>query len=88
MRIGNSVEWSSVRTKLQQSAQNNMPEFIHDAKKILQTIDEDVRDLSKMEVEVRSGRRRDNALEPMLEKVNNKIKTYEKFYMIALMAKS
>jgi hypothetical protein len=88
MKINNSVEWSTVRTKLQQSAQNNMPEFIHDAKKILQTIDDDVRNLSIMEVEVRAGRRRDNALTPMLEQVNTKIKTYEKFYMIALMAKS
>ena len=88
MRIDNSVEWSKVRTKLQQSAQVNMPEFIHDAKRILQTIDEDVKNLSMMEVEVRSGRRRDNVLIPMLEQVNNKIKTYEKFYMIALMAKS
>jgi hypothetical protein len=88
MRIDNSIEWSNVRTKLYQSAHTNMPEFIHDAKRMLTNIDDEVKDLSIMEIEVRAGRRRSSAVEPILTAINNKIKTFEKFYMIALMAKS
>jgi hypothetical protein len=88
MRIDNSIEWSNVRTKLFQSAHNNMPEFIHDAKRMLTNIDDEVKQLSIMEIEVRSGRRRSSAVEPMITAINSKIKTFEKFYMIALMAKS
>jgi hypothetical protein len=88
MRIDNSIEWNIVRTKLYQSAHNNMPEFIHDAKRMLTNIDNEVKELSIMEIEVRSGRRRISAVEPIVIGINSKIKTFEKFYMIALMAKS
>ena len=86
-KIASSIEWSSVRTDLYSSAHHNIPEFNSDIFKLLKSIDEDVRVLSIMEVEVRAHRKRANSLTEQLQIVNTKIKNFQKFYMIALMSR-
>lgn len=83
-----SLDWQKIRAKLQLSAQDNIPEFRGDIRRLLHNLDEQVSALSSLEVEVRARRLRPNNLIEHVEKINKDIKAFQKYYMVALMFKS
>ncbi len=85
-QITNSLDWQTVRTKLSKS-KSNLGIFTKDIDRLLKSIDHEVTNLGKLEVIVRNTKSRssyENA-QKQLDKVNQMIKTFKKFYMIALM---
>lgn len=83
-----SLDWQSIRAKLQLSSQDNIPEFRGDIQRLLHNLDEQVSKLSSLEVEVRARRLRPQHLTEHIDKINKDIKAFQKYYMVALMFKS
>lgn len=86
--LHNSLDWNVIRTKLHNSAQENIPEFRGDIDRLLKSIDSKVTTLSGLEVEVRAHRLKPKHLQEHVDAINKEIKTFQKYYMVALMFKS
>ncbi len=85
-QITNSLDWQAMRSKLSKS-KTNLGIFSRDIDKLLKSIDHEVTILGKLEVTVRNTKTRssyENA-QNQLDKINQMIKNFNKFYMMALM---
>lgn len=86
IQITNSLEWQTVRSNLSKS-KSNLGLFSRDIDRLLKSIDQEVTNLAKLEIIVRNNKSRsshENA-QIQLDKVNQMIKNFNKFYMMALM---
>lgn len=84
--ITNSLDWQTVRNKLTKS-KSNLSMFSRDIDKLLKGIDLEVTELAKLEIVVRNTKSRSSydKAQLQLDKINQMIKNFNKFYMMALM---
>lgn len=86
-QISNSTEWNNVRIKLEKS-RKNLSMFKADVDRMLYSIDTEVKKLGNLEVIARNKKSNSCiiAAQTQLDLVNQRIKNFNKFYMIALMS--
>ena len=86
-QISNSTEWNPVRIRLEKS-RKNLSMFKTDIDKMLNAIDLEVKKLGNLEVLARNKKSNScmEAAQIQLDVVNQRIKNFNKFYMIALMS--
>jgi peptidoglycan hydrolase CwlO-like protein len=86
-QISNSTEWNNVRIKLEKS-RKNLSMFKEDVDRMLYSIDTEVKKLGNLEVIARNKKSNSCiiAAQTQLDLVNQRIKNFNKFYMIALMS--
>ncbi len=86
-QISTSTEWNAVRTKLEKS-KKTLSIFKSDIDRMLNAIDVEVRNLGNLEVIARN--KKSNSCiaqaQTQLDLVNQRIRNFNKFYMIALMS--
>jgi peptidoglycan hydrolase CwlO-like protein len=87
--IAGSVEWQAVRAKLANS-KNNLRMFTNDIDRMLRAIDDEVKKLGNLEIEVRSKKSKSciNRAQEQLDLVNKQIKNFNKYYMLAMLSQS
>lgn len=85
--IASSLEWVNIRFKLEKS-RKNLSMFKNDIDKMLAAIDTEVKKLGNLEVLVRNQKTKGSIdrAQQQLGRVNQMIKNFNKFYMIALMS--
>lgn len=85
--ISSSIEWVNVRFKLERS-RKNLSMFKNDIDRMLAAIDAEVKKLGNLEVLVRNQKTKGSIdrAQLQLDRVNQMIKNFNKFYMIALMS--
>lgn len=84
--LSNSLDWQLVRTKMSKS-KTNLGIFSRDIDKLLKGIDAEVTELAKLEIVVRNTKSKSSydRAQQQLDKINQMIKNFNKFYMMALM---
>jgi hypothetical protein len=86
LKISNSLDWSQVETEIKNLG-NTLPMFRHDIKHVLNNIRPEITKLSMLEVEDRRSRntrtRRD--CQQQVDKINESLKTFQKFHLMALL---
>ena len=84
--ITNSLDWQTVRNKLTK-IKSNLSMFSRDIDKLLKGIDLEVTELAKLEIVLRNTKSRSSydKAQVQLDKINQMIKNFNKFYMMALM---
>jgi peptidoglycan hydrolase CwlO-like protein len=87
--ISNSLDWNRVRTKLSHS-KHNLSMFKADVDRMLHAIDDEVKVLGNLEVRARNQKSKSSieTAQKQLDIVNQRIKNFNKYYMIALLAHS
>lgn len=86
-QITNSVEWSSVRERLLRS-KLNLTMFKNDIHRLMAAIDKEVAKLGNLEVVARNKKNKSSYdyAQAQLDVVNQQIKNFNKFYMMALLS--
>ena len=86
-QITNSVEWSAVRERLLKS-KLNLTMFKNDIHRLMNAIDKEVVKLGNLEVIARNKKNKSSYdyAQAQLDVVNQQIKNFNKFYMMALLS--
>jgi hypothetical protein len=84
--IKNSLDWSAVRTAMMEQSRK-LPMFSHDFRKFLNSIDDEIKNISTMEVDIRRQPRPSlvKRHEDSVNQVNKKIKLFMKHFTMALL---
>lgn len=87
MKIETSLDWPKIESELQKLA-TTLPSFRHDIKRIRDTVHAEVTKLSILEVEDRRmhNHRTRKMCSEQTEKINEILKTFSKFHLMALLA--
>lgn len=89
LSIQTSLDWQKVRTTIE-ATKRELPMFRNDVFRFLKHIDAEVTELSKLELAYRTRKsaRTELAVLAQADKINNEIKRFHQYYMLALMANS
>lgn len=84
--ISNSLEWQSVRTRLT-NRKKTLSIFKNDIDRMLVAIDKEVFKLSNLEIAVRSHKSKSSVAtaQEQLDLINQRIRNFNKHYMMALL---
>jgi peptidoglycan hydrolase CwlO-like protein len=84
--ISNSLEWQDVRTRLTNS-RKTLSIFKNDIDRMLTAIDKEVSKLSNLEITVRAQKSRSSIAkaQEQLDLINQRIRSFNKHYMMALL---
>ena len=87
LKIETSLDWQHVHTEIQKLG-NNLSMFKHDIKLLSKTVQDEVTELSKLEVEHRSRRSKTThkQCQAQVAKINETLKLFQKFHLMALLS--
>ena len=86
-KIQSSLDWNAVRNRLLKS-KRNLSIFSKDVTRLLSAIDEEVKKLGNFEVVARNQKTKGsiNRVQEQIDIINQMIKNFNKFYMMALLS--